>query len=175
MDRYLAPEQALMDYVNLIRSTQAELGCSPNRSSPEYCPVVTIGGSYPGFLSAMMRFVHPDVVDIGYASSAPLILYEHPAGFDSNEYYDKVTQVAEKAYPGCTHAVRSSLKELHEWLDGKHAPTLKQAMKKLGICEDTFPEYIANTQLLATELTQVVVTSSADSNMVRFSSRFCVL
>mmetsp|Transcript_16277 Transcript_16277/g.23639 ORF Transcript_16277/g.23639 Transcript_16277/m.23639 type:complete len:137 (+) Transcript_16277:745-1155(+) len=34
-----------------------------------------LGGSYPGFLSAMMRFLHPGVVDIGYASSAPLPLY----------------------------------------------------------------------------------------------------
>lgn len=35
----------------------------------------TAGGSYPGWLSAMMRIRYPEVVDISYAASAPLGFY----------------------------------------------------------------------------------------------------
>jgi hypothetical protein len=48
----LTPAQALADAVRLIKHKQEELGCGP-RGSPDYCPVMTVGGSYPGFLSGM--------------------------------------------------------------------------------------------------------------------------
>jgi hypothetical protein len=50
----LTPAQALADAVRLIKHKQEELGCGP-RFSPDYCPVMTVGGSYPGFLSGMYR------------------------------------------------------------------------------------------------------------------------
>jgi Serine carboxypeptidase S28 len=62
-----------------------------DRTSSNYCPVITFGGSYPGFLSTMMRFRFPDIVDIGYAASAPLQLYSQVV--DSNAYYDKACNV----------------------------------------------------------------------------------
>ena len=93
-DLYLSPEQALADWILLIRHVQVKLGCAiHDKTSPNYCPVVTIGGSYPGFLSAMMRLNYPKVVDVGYASSAPLKLYEHSPDFDGDGYYDFVTKV----------------------------------------------------------------------------------
>jgi pimeloyl-ACP methyl ester carboxylesterase len=94
LDLYLSPEQALADWIRLIKHVQVKLGCAVHdRMSSNYCPVITIGGSYPGFLSAMMRLNYPNVVDIAYASSAPLKLYEHNRQFDSDGYYDFVTKV----------------------------------------------------------------------------------
>jgi hypothetical protein len=48
----LTPAQALADAVRLIKHKQDELGCG-SRGTPDYCPVMTVGGSYPGFLSGM--------------------------------------------------------------------------------------------------------------------------
>lgn len=72
--KYLTPDQALADAVNMIQYIRDELGCSTDRTSPVYCPVMTFGGSYPGFLSFALRFRYGDYVDAAYASSAPLHL-----------------------------------------------------------------------------------------------------
>ena len=70
----LSPQQALADAARFVRAQQAALGCT-GRGTPGYCPVLTIGGSYPGFLSAMMRLRYPDVVDMAYSASAPMKFY----------------------------------------------------------------------------------------------------
>ena len=70
----LTPQQALEDAVTLIGSVRAARGCSGEGDSPR-CPVVTFGGSYPGWLSAMMRLRYPTVVDMSYAASAPMNYY----------------------------------------------------------------------------------------------------
>lgn len=75
--KYLTPDQALADAVNLIQYTRDELGCHTDPTSPKYCPVITFGGSYPGFLSFALRFRYGDYIDAAYASSAPLHLVSH--------------------------------------------------------------------------------------------------
>lgn len=164
---YLSPEQALADNVQIIRYIQSEHGCSTDKSSDKYCPVITIGGSYPGFLSAMMRLVHPDVVDIGYASSAPLKLYEHASNFDTNGYFDKVARVADMAVPGCVEATYATSKELYDWVLNEEASgTVTEIADQLGICVDTLPSYLHTLSRadLGTELTMLLVTSFADLN-----------
>ena len=37
--------------------------------------MITFGGSYPGWMSAMMRLRYPAVVDAAYAASAPMRFY----------------------------------------------------------------------------------------------------
>lgn len=43
----LTPEQAMADYLRLLKHKQKKLGCSSDRSSKHYCPVISVGGSYP--------------------------------------------------------------------------------------------------------------------------------
>ena len=60
LHQLLTPDQALRDAARFIQHKRRELGCSLHRSSRHYCPAITVGGSYPGFLSGLMRFAHPD-------------------------------------------------------------------------------------------------------------------
>ena len=70
---------------------RVEFGCDPTPGSAGYCPVVTIGGSYPGWLSAMMRLRYPGVVDMAYSASAPMYFYTQEV--DEHAYYELITQV----------------------------------------------------------------------------------
>jgi hypothetical protein len=50
----LTAQQALADAAAFIEAQREEFGCSGQDGTPR-CPVITVGGSYPGWLSAMMR------------------------------------------------------------------------------------------------------------------------
>jgi hypothetical protein len=175
--RLLTPDQAMLDFVRLIRHQQKALGCGP-RGTPTYCPVMTIGGSYPGFLSALMRLVHSDTVDIGYASSAPLHLYSH--NVDQGAYYEKITQVAEQASPGCHGAVHEALMaaQAHILEHGKDdktnnsdddtVSTIASLAEHFGICTKTIPPYITSRTLLSQEIMMVVANHFADNNMAYY-------
>lgn len=159
----LTPEQALKDFVRVIQHKQREMGCGP-RGFSNYCPVMTVGSSYPGFLSALLRLQYPDIVDIGYAGSAPLNLYSHSV--DSNAYYDKVTQVAEHAMPGCANAVRSSLQQVRRNIRSQREQiSFNEMAANLGICNGTVPTYIESQDVFSEELMMIIATHFANANM----------
>lgn len=160
----LTPAQAMDDMIRLfthhLRARDFR-DCSLDRSSPMYCPFITIGASYPGFLSAMFRLLHSDVVDAAYASSAPLYMYAQQT--DPNVFYDIVTAAAEKASPGCVHSVKGTLLDV---LDEIHqAPTLTSAAAGAGICADIIPEDITTKKVLGSTLVQLASFSFADHDM----------
>jgi pimeloyl-ACP methyl ester carboxylesterase len=103
--RLLTPQQALADAAKLIVAKRSEFNCTAPGTAG-YCPVITVGGSYPGFLSAMMRLRYPAVVDMAYSASAPTLLYAQQ--IDPTAYYQKVTESAERSVPGCPTAVRQA-------------------------------------------------------------------
>jgi hypothetical protein len=159
----LTPKQALWDAVTFIQYQREQLGCSLDRTSPLYCPVITVGGSYPGFLSALMRFAHPDIVDISYAASAPLNLYSHHV--DQFAYYDKVTSTADEVSPGCADATRSTLLAAQKDILNHKDKEIRQVAKKYGICLRSVPKYIQTTKLFSEELMMIIVTHFANYNM----------
>ena len=168
--QWLTPHQALDDIARFIQHKRRELGCNvEDRTNPRYCPVIAVGGSYPGFLAALLRWTHPDVIDVSYASSAPLHLYGPT--FDPDLYYDKVTAVAEVAVAGCAHHVREVLRSVNsamvlEEAGEKQAKELAaQWAQDLGLCEGSVPEYITSPSVLAQELMFVIATHFADANM----------
>jgi Serine carboxypeptidase S28 len=158
--RLFRPDQALEDFVRITRHIQGKIGCSIDRTDPNYCPIITVGASYPGFLSAMMRFVHPEVVDMSYASSAPLKLYDQ--SMSQYVYFDHITMVADRDYPGCKQGQRSTLESVKQIIENM---PIKQAAKELGICHNKIPDYITTPELLAYEIVMMVGFSWADFNM----------
>lgn len=172
MELYLTPDQAVLDFIQLIQYAREELGCSPDRSSSEYCPVITFGGSYPGFLSFIMRFLYNDYVDIAYASSAPLELYSQKV--DSNAYYDKVSESAALVDPQCPQAIRQTLDSIVQELRDDYDPDeVRAAAKHIGICaskhrkDGSLPIYMKDVETLISEaIIYLVPGIFADYNMV---------
>jgi Serine carboxypeptidase S28 len=163
----LQRRQALADAARLIQHVKDKMGCGEN--SEYYCPVMTIGGSYPGENAALMRIVHPDVVDIGYASSAPFVLsILHQVNQDA--YYDKVTQVADAASPGCAMAVKTALLQIMDdssssLITSSPRQYLLDLANELGICLKDMPRYIQTRQMLIQEVNFIVATHFAGFNM----------
>jgi pimeloyl-ACP methyl ester carboxylesterase len=162
--QYLTPQQAMADMLRLVTVHLRETdfaGCSPHRTSPMYCPLITVGGSYPGFLSAMFRLVHPDIVDAAYASSAPLYMYAQRS--DPNVFYDIVTAAAESTSPGCRHSVKATLLGVVEEI--RTAQSLQDAAIRVGVCDDLIPKYITSKEMLSDALVQMTSFSFADYDM----------
>ena len=74
-ERLLTTEQALYDAVRLTQYYQTKMGCattemtsSSDATTSLYCPVIAVGGSYPGFLAATIRLRFPHVIDMAYAA-----------------------------------------------------------------------------------------------------------
>ena len=164
--KLFTPEQALLDAIRLIDVTAASLGCSPDKFSKTYCPVVTIGGSYPGWLSAMARVVYPHKVDMAYAASAPMGFYSQQV--NQYDYYNLITKVADDTLPGCADAVRSALLQVKSTI-------LEEGYKEstLGICQGSTPSYLDPSTkdglaFLVDELMMVIEYSFANANMANY-------
>lgn len=161
----MTPEQAVEDFAYAAQFYRKQLGCSPDKSSKDYCPLITVAGSYPGFLSAMMRLMHPDIVDIAYATSAPLHLYGHDV--DDKNYYDYVTMIADAAVPGCAAATKMTMEEFHDWATSEDAP-MEEKAKQIKICDGGIPQYIIDSgslELFWTEVNEIVTAHFAEANM----------
>lgn len=135
-EQLLTYEQALLDAMRLISKTRDDLGCSKDRFSAEYCPTITVGGSYPGFLSAMARIMFPQVIDMAYAASAPMRFYAQQV--DQTAYYKHITDVAETAVPGCAAAVRSTLLDVQAAF---RRPNNSAQGTDIGACPGSIPDY----------------------------------
>ena len=152
----LTPQQALADAATLILAMQKRYNCGAH-GTPTYCPVITIGGSYPGWLSAMMRLRYPGVVDGAYAASAPMNFYAQHV--DQYAYYKVITDSAEKAASGCANAVRTAMRLIAETSD---IPTLSQ---KLRLCSP-LPSYMASSPAATQiELVMIIAVAFAGLNM----------
>jgi len=165
MRRYFTPQQAMADTAYFLQHIREQLGCStPSSVQGEdvpYCPVITVGGSYPGWLSSMMRFRYPAVVDIAYSASAPMTFYTQEVG--QFEYYQLITESAEKSATGCSSAVREAINAVHD------LSTINKVVEELDICTP-LPEYLqenddAGTKLFFEELDMILMYTFANLNM----------
>jgi hypothetical protein len=157
----LTADQALRDAVRLVQHVQRELGCAlTDRTAATYCPVIAVGGSYPGFLAATIRLRFPTVVDLAYAASAPMKFYSQQT--PQFAYYDHISRVAETAVPGCAAAVRETLTQAVQAL-----PTAAE----WGLCPATLPAYLqpdhrgGAASVLAQEVVMMVAILFCNSNM----------
>lgn len=146
----LTVPQALADVVRFTQHIATSLGCNiKDKTSPEYCPIITVGGSYAGFLSAMARMVYPDYIDMAYSGSGPILLYGQLA--DPNVYYDILTKAYDHASPGCAAAIKSSLTNMTDTVIrvANETGSLVQAANAVDICGDRLPVFIQDAHALA--------------------------
>ena len=168
------PEQAVYDAVTMLKKIRYDLGCSDDRQEEAYCPVITVGGSYPGFLSAFSRIMFPDVVDMAYAASAPMLFYAQTVS-SQYDYYNHITKVAEATITGCSKAIRAALGDVNDVLLNVPQEDLHGA--DLGICPGTVPNYITDHQLecekcrrktMTEEVMMVIGYTFANDNMANY-------
>ncbi|VEU36585.1 unnamed protein product [Pseudo-nitzschia multistriata] len=169
-------EQALHDAMTLLEHVRNDLGCSPSKDDPSlYCPVITVGGSYPGFLSAFARILFPEVVDMAYAASAPMKFYAQETSVHA--YYDHITDVAEDTLSGCAAGVKLSLLEIERMIQNtKSRSEMESLALEVGICEGSIPEYIFSSgddgssfrTKMVHELMMVVGYTFANDNMANY-------
>lgn len=165
-EQLFTSKQALQDAMRLVRHYQTVLGCSLNRTSPQYCPVITVGGSYPGWLSAMARLLFPDVIDMAYAASAPMGFYAQQV--DAGAYYELITRVADKSRPGCAHFVQTTLDMVQFILNELSDDNVDLMTVALGFCPDSKPSYIRTMETLAEEVFMIVGYTFANDNMANY-------
>ena len=117
----------------------------------------------------MLRFRYPDIIDISYASSAPLELYSQKVNSDA--YYNKVTEVAEISSTGCANAVKTTLFHVRDELYSTYTDNddVLAAAGASGFCTTTFPTYIQNIEEFISEtITYLVPAIFADFNMAYY-------
>ncbi|KAF5285119.1 hypothetical protein FQA39_LY16808 [Lamprigera yunnana] len=101
--KYLQIEQALEDLAYFIDHFKQE--------NPKYrnAKVIVHGCSYPGMLVTWLRLRFPHVVDISYASSAPL-----GVGLDYPEFYEVVNDVYANVSSDCIGTIKRGFNETQE-------------------------------------------------------------
>ncbi|CAE8660638.1 unnamed protein product, partial [Polarella glacialis] len=155
-------QQALADTAHFIRSQQGDFNCT-KRGTAGYCPVHTIGGSYPGFLSAMMRLRYPAVVDSAHAASAPIRFYAQQV--DQYAYYTKVTESAERSFAGCPHAVLSAFLTMEAYMRNATADDIAQ---HFSLCTPLPEGRAAGKDQLADNLLFLAEQTFANLNMANY-------
>jgi hypothetical protein len=166
--RLFTTEQAIHDAMRLVQFIQNKTKCSHDKFSKDYCPVIAVGGSYPGFMAAFSRILCPSRIDMAYAASAPMKFYSQQV--DQYAYYNHITKVAEQTKTGCAQAVRQSLQMVqNDIVRGEDFH-----VSQVGICPGTVPAYIASSTTLtgrfqlARELMMVLGYTFANDNMASY-------
>jgi hypothetical protein len=152
----LTVPQALADMMYFIQyKATTDFGCKQSdKSSPDYCPIITIGGSYAGALAVWSRMVYPDIVDMVYTGSAPFLLYGQVP--DPNVYYDSLTHAYEVTSPGCSVAIKTAfthmVQTIHQVFDD--TASMNEAAIAVGLCGN-LPEYFTTPEKLAQDLVEI--------------------
>lgn len=91
---YLSPDQALADLADLLSK----------KVNTQKRPVITIGGSYGGLLSAWFRMKYPHLTTGAIASSAPILQFTT----DCQMFRQMTTAVFTAAHESCSRNIRNA-------------------------------------------------------------------
>ncbi|KAM3874765.1 lysosomal Pro-X carboxypeptidase [Diretmus argenteus] len=121
---YLTSEQALADFAVLIRELK---GTTPGA---QLSPVIAVGGSYGGMLSAWMRMKYPNVVVGALAASAPI--WQFPGMVPCGDFYKIVTQDFARSGFNCDVNIRRSWKAVDNVSSTDHG--LQWLSEEFSLC-----------------------------------------
>jgi pimeloyl-ACP methyl ester carboxylesterase len=91
--KYLTVEQHLADTAAIVKAVQGNL--------TKKRPVVAVGGSYSGALSAWFRQTYPDVADAAIANSGVVHAIVNFTAFD-----DQIAKAVDLPVPGCASVMK---------------------------------------------------------------------
>lgn len=123
--KYLQMEQALEDLAYFIEHFKK------NTTGLENSKVILHGCSYPGMLVTWMRLRFPHIVDISYASSAPL-----GVGLDYPEFFEVVNDVYANVSSNCIETVKKGFNETTNLLTTKEGRDKVREAFKNWTCGD---------------------------------------
>ena len=100
--------------------------------------VVVVGGSYGGFLAAMLRLKYPGIVEGAVASAAPIFLWD--GGGMSNEalaprWFDRLGQILKQKDPECSAQIQNTFKLLLRKLDSDENTDRAELAATLNLCQ----------------------------------------
>ncbi|XP_011185032.2 putative serine protease K12H4.7 [Zeugodacus cucurbitae] len=128
--RFLSARQALADLAHFIRQLKSR------ETELSYSKVILTGASYSGSLVAWFAKLYPDLMDAGWASSAPLV-----AKLDFFEYMHQVGKVIQqRGGPECADRLDRGLNDIATLLESTEAAQLLRALR---ICNN----FVATNQL----------------------------
>jgi hypothetical protein len=127
--RYLTTEWALADVDVFVSGFWRKEW--PNVDfSPKSTRWISMGGSYPGMMAAMMRIGYPDTIFAAYASSAPI-----QASIEMPGYYDQIWEGINAYSKSCAADLTAAIKEIDKRLkDTAQRESLKESL--LGCQKD---------------------------------------
>lgn len=121
---YLTSEQALADFAVLIRELKR------TRPGALHSPVIAVGGSYGGMLSAWLRMKYPNVVIGALAASAPI--WQFPEMVPCGDFYKIVTQDFAKSGRNCDANIKRSWMAIDNFSLSDEG--LQWLSKEFGLC-----------------------------------------
>jgi pimeloyl-ACP methyl ester carboxylesterase len=142
---HLTLDNILADYAAIISSFTRQGGHYDSGR------VIVFGGSYGGFLSAMMRIKHPDVVFAAVASASPVHLTG--SGVDTGLWYDSVAEIFSQQDGQCARAVASVFADLKSALD---AGNFSEVQQQLNLCALPSAPLVGEFMILAMHAAQVI-------------------
>lgn len=107
--KYLNADQALADLAGFIDAKNAEI---KDRWPGKEVKWITVGGSYPGALSAWMKAAYPDKVHIAWSSSGVILPIR-----DFTEYDMSLFESSSRSGTDCTDVMHGITKYIDEILD----------------------------------------------------------
>ena len=125
----LQVEQALADYLELMTYWKSS-AVNQYFKNCSLCPVIVVGGSYPGELSVWLRMKYPHMFDMALGASAP-IFYTSNYLVKSEAYYEVITNAVNKISSECVDFVKAAYSSLI-------SSTEKQIIDAIPICESTY-------------------------------------
>ncbi|CDW73474.1 lysosomal pro-x carboxypeptidase [Stylonychia lemnae] len=109
---YLTVEQAMMDYVILLRIIRTQL-FQQYKVKSDYAAIV-VGSSYSGLLAAWLRIKFPSTFQGALASSAPMRMTDN-LSIDPSAFHVQITKIYEQTNNKCPDLIRKGFSALISW------------------------------------------------------------